>query len=102
MKDVNRAALGLDPKAYRPGQLEEGLKKKLALPIPWQFLPLQDCIDLSIFLIRTTMQLQKWLVALRGVGGAIDVATVTRTDGFKIVQIKELRGDDDLVFGRSY
>jgi len=43
-------------------QLNEDLKKKLALPIPWQFLPLQDCIDLCVFLIRTTIQLQRLLV----------------------------------------
>jgi hypothetical protein len=56
-------------------------------------LPLQDCVDLCIFLVRTTIELQKWLVAVRGVGGAIDVATITRTDGFKAIQIKEVRGD---------
>jgi hypothetical protein len=77
-----------------PTQLNEELKKKLALPIPWQFLPLQDCIDLCVFLIRTTIQLQRLLVVLRGVGGAIDIATITRTDGFRTVQVKELKGDD--------
>jgi hypothetical protein len=78
----------------QPDKFNVELKNKLALPIPWQFLPLQDCIDLCIFLIRTTIQLQRLLVVLRGVGGAIDIATITRTDGFKTVQIKELKGDD--------
>lgn len=73
--------------------LEIALRKKLQLPIPWQFLPLQDCVDLCILLIRTTIQLQQWMVSVRGVGGAIDVATITRTDGFKAIQIKELRGE---------
>jgi hypothetical protein len=73
--------------------LEAELKKRFGLPIPWQFLPLQDCVDLCIFLVRTTIELQKWLVSVRGVGGAIDVATITRTDGFKAIQIKEVRGD---------
>jgi hypothetical protein len=85
----------------QPVQLEIELKKKLGLAIPWQFLPLQDCIDLCIFLIRTTIQLQQWLVAVRGVGGAIDVATITRTDGFKVVQIKELKGDNFFATVRS-
>jgi hypothetical protein len=45
----------------------------------------------------------RWLLgALRGVGGAIDVATITRTDGFRVVQIKELKGDDVSTYSRSY
>lgn len=40
--------------------------KDLGLPIPYQFLPLQDCVDLAILLIRTTAELQKFLVDIRG------------------------------------
>jgi hypothetical protein len=69
------------------------LTNQLSLPIPYQFLPLQDCIDLSIFLIKTTIELQKWSIGIRGVGGAIDVATITRTDGFTDIQRKKIRGD---------
>jgi hypothetical protein len=105
---VDRLIQGFDPMLTRHVQdilkisaqqrqtdeaLADELKKKLLLPIPWQFLPLQDCVDLCIFLVRTTIQLQKWLVSVRGVGGAIDVATITRTGGFKAVQIKEVKGD---------
>lgn len=67
--------------------------QSLAMPIPYQFLPLQDCVDLSMFLIKTTATLQRWAVNVRGVGGAIDVATVTRTDGFKAVQEKQIAGE---------
>lgn len=67
--------------------------KKLQVPIPFPFLPLQDCVDLSIFLIRTTMSIQRWQVGIRGVGGAIDVATITRTEGFEPVQQKKIRGE---------
>jgi hypothetical protein len=67
--------------------------KKLQVPIPFPFLPLQDCVDLSIFLIRTTINIQRWQVGIRGVGGAIDVATITRTEGFKPVQQKKIRGE---------
>jgi hypothetical protein len=80
------------PPAQRRADLDSELRKKFTLPIPWQFLPLQDCVDLCVFLVRTTIQLEQWLVYVRGVGGAIDVATITRTDGFKAVQIKEVRG----------
>ena len=67
--------------------------KKIGVNIPYPFLPLQDCVDLSIFLIRTTMSIQRWQVGIRGVGGAIDVATITRTEGFQPIQRKEIRGE---------
>jgi hypothetical protein len=72
-------------------KLLDGLRQ-LGVGIPYQFLPLQDCIDLSIFLIRTTMTIQTWQVNVRGVGGPIDVATITRTEGFRPIQQKQLMG----------
>lgn len=71
----------------------ENLKKTQIKQIPYAFLPLQDCIDVSIFLIRTTMLMQKWLVDIRGVGGAIDVAVITKTEGFKEIQQKIICGE---------
>jgi len=61
--------------------------------IPYQFLPLQDCVDLSILLVRTTAQIMQYVTDIRGVGGAVDVATVTRTQGFSHVQTKQIRGE---------
>jgi hypothetical protein len=45
----------------RHANLHEELAKKFVLRIPWQFLPLQDCVDLSIFLVRTIIELQRWM-----------------------------------------
>lgn len=103
---VNRLLKGFDPRLPsmaqsilnlsddQKTQLERGLGPMLSSRIPYQFLPLQDCVDLSIFLIRTTMEIQAWMVAVRGVGGAIDVATITRTDGFTPVQQKSIKGQE--------
>jgi len=77
----------------QPDPLETELKAKFTAKIPWQFLPLQDCVDLSIFMLRATITLQKWIVDVRGVGGAIDVATITRTEGFQYVQQKQIAGE---------
>ena len=74
----------------QPDPLEIEFASELSAKIPWQFLPLQDCVDLCIFAIRSTITLQKWVVDVRGVGGAIDVATVTRTEGFKYIQQKKI------------
>ena len=73
--------------------LRQKVLQRLSMPIPYQFLPLQDCVDLAIFLIRTTATLQGWAAGTRGVGGAIDVATITRTDGFRAIQQKEIVGE---------
>lgn len=74
-------------------KLSEFLRNRTAIPIPYQFLPLQDCVNLCIFLVRTTIVLQTWMVGVRGVGGFIDVATVTRTGGFNAVQQKTIVGE---------
>ena len=65
----------------------------LQMQIPLPVLPLQDCIDLAIFFIRTTIDAQKLTVGVRGCGGPIDVATITRLEGFKFVQAKQIRGE---------
>lgn len=109
---TNRLIKGFDPQlpsliqdflklnGEQKTSLEKYLEGALSLPIPYQFLPLQDCVNLSIFLIRTTMEIQNWAVGVRGVGGAIDVATITRTDGFNAVQQKSVVGQK-LIIRRS-
>jgi hypothetical protein len=77
----------------RRDALIDDLKPKLAVAIPYQFLPLQDCVSLAIFIIRTTITLQTWQVGVRGVGGSIDLATITRTEGFNYIQQKEISGE---------
>jgi hypothetical protein len=63
------------------------------LKVPHQFLPLQDCVDLSILLIKTTSDVMKYTTDIRGVGGAIDVATVTKARGYENVQFKCIQGE---------
>ncbi len=63
---------------------------QLQLQIPFPVLPLQDCIDLAVFLIKTTATAQNLSIGVRGVGGAIDVAVITQRDGLAIIQRKEL------------
>jgi len=73
--------------------LNSFLQQNFDVPVPYQFLPLQDCVDLSIFLIRATITLQAWTLGIRGVGGHIDVATITKSEGFKSVQQKTIQGE---------
>ncbi len=90
--DILIGTLKLDP------MLKSNLKTMLqpvSMQIPLQMLPLQDCVDLAIFFLRTTINGQRLTVGLRGVGGPIEVATITRGEGFKFVQRKQILGEGD-------
>jgi hypothetical protein len=79
--------------------LQERVRQDFQFPIPYQMLPLQDCIDLAICLIRSTIIFQDLAVLQRGVGGPIDVAVITRPGRLQFVQKKEIRGE--AVHGRQ-
>jgi hypothetical protein len=57
---------------------------------------LQECVDLATFPVRTTIDTQRFIAGLRGVGGEIAVATITASEGLRWVQRKEPRGDAPL------
>jgi hypothetical protein len=93
-------SLGIAPEHRNPNELYNQLKVKVGAPIPWQFLPLQDCVDLAMFLIKTTIAYQRFTVGIRGVGGATDVAAITR-DGVNDIQMKQISGEREHPTGRS-
>ena len=102
---VHRLISGYDPSLFHVAQeflkcsdqqrneLHEYVNGKVQASIPFPFLPLQDCVNLAILLIRATMTIQTFTVGVRGVGGPIDVVTITRTDGFRRIQLKEIAGE---------
>jgi hypothetical protein len=92
LPELTKNFLNLDEK--KRDELRQYLQSNLQTPVPFAFLPLQDCVDLAIFLIRTTIVMQHWLLGVRGVGGAIDVAVITRTDGFNEIQKKRIKGEE--------
>jgi hypothetical protein len=72
----------------------EAAISRLQMPLPLQAMPLQDCVDLAVFFIRTTIAGQSLTIGTRGVGGPIDVATVTRSRGLEFIRRKQVRVDD--------
>jgi hypothetical protein len=78
-------------------KLSTDLPVKSSIRLPIQFLPLQDCVDLCTYFIRTTIGMQTFLPSVRGVGGEIDVATITRTEGLKILHEKRVRADKPII-----
>jgi hypothetical protein len=99
---VGRLLSGFDPAAIgaiqrhlaldagKADDLRQKLMSEFGLQIPFQALPLQDCVDLAAFLVGMTSAVQRWTTGLRGVGGAIDVATITRAEGFAAIKQKKI------------
>ena len=73
--------------------LEAELQRQFGYRFPTGSLPLQDCVDLAIFLVRTTISAQALAATERVVGGTIEVATVTQHEGLQWVQGKEIHGE---------
>jgi hypothetical protein len=86
---IAQQALSLTPQQI--ATLVGAIQPLLQLPIPIQFMPLQDHVDLATFFIRTTIDAQSLTVGLRGCGGPIDVATITRRQGFHFIKQKVIR-----------
>jgi hypothetical protein len=93
--DIVKNKLGLSEDQVR--DLGQELRQ-LQLHVPIEILPLQDCVDLAIFFIRATIEAQKLTVDIRGAGGPIEVATITRNDGLRYIQRKVILGEG----GRNY
>lgn len=77
-------------------QLRQALEP-LQMPIPLVAMPLQDCVNLAIFFIRTTITAQQLTVGIRGVGGPIDVAIITRNEGLQFIQRKKIVGEVGMI-----
>jgi hypothetical protein len=85
-----QTALGLP--AVDMAKVRQALEPvRMRLPLP--AMPLQDCVDLAILFVKTTVEVQRLTVGVRGCGGPIDVATITREQGMRFVQRKEIRGE---------
>jgi len=72
------------------------IAQPIELIFPLQAMALQDLVDAAILLVRTTIETQRLTAMVRGCGGPIDAVTITRRDGVKPVQEKEVRGERTL------
>ena len=88
LESIIKAVLNLDDSQM--AKLVPVLQANLAAKIPYDMLPLQDCIDLASFLINATIRTQSLSVAVRGVGGEIELAVITREKGFEQLHEKHL------------
>jgi hypothetical protein len=99
---IQRLVMGYDPRlgllptwAKLDDPAKEGFKKELSelqYYIPYQFLLLQDGIDLSLALVQVTVDMQRFSFgtigsqgSIPGIGGAVDVLVI---DPYKLSWIK--------------
>jgi len=100
---ADRLIDGFDPRIgklswFRSEFTNELSKLKYILMI--EAMTLQDAIDFSIFLIRTTIDMQRFSDGIildpgevAGTGGPIDICVIQPNEGFSWVQKKQLSGD---------
>ncbi|MCE7699793.1 MAG: hypothetical protein K8E24_013590, partial [Methanobacterium paludis] len=61
---------------------------KLSAPMITPAMPIQDAIDLAQFLIETTINFSRFTPGAQTVGGPIEIAAVTKHEGFKWIKRK--------------
>jgi hypothetical protein len=97
---LNRLILGLGfdigPALVKHGlpaeqavRLQEELVRDLYATLSVPAMPIQDAIDLARFLVETTIGFVRFAVFLpKSVGGAVEIAAITKHEGFRWVQRK--------------
>ncbi len=69
-------------------RIAQGLRDRLSVPMVIPPMPIQDAIDLARFLCRNNYNFSKFAPGAPTVGGPVDIATITKHEGFKWVQRK--------------
>jgi hypothetical protein len=80
----------------------EEIRRMLSVPWAWQGMPLGETIDLARFLVDTTINFVRFTPGDASVGGPIEIAALTKHEGFKWVQRKhyyppELNPTEDVI-----
>ena len=70
------------------------LKPQMQAPLIFPPMPIQDAIDLAEFLVHTAIQFSRFLPGPKVVGGPIEIAAITRHEGYKWIRRKHYYGED--------
>ena len=102
---VNRLVKGCDPSLLRhfadqyPTEIGTSIldhfKKwdsQTNVTLPYDSMPLQDCIDLAVLLIDTTIRLQSLSMTDRGVGGQVEIMAITPEGGTEWIRRRTTNG----------
>ncbi len=78
--------LGVQPNNVQ--SVLNSIQQKCHAPLVIPAMPIQDAIDLSEFLIDLTIKFSKFNIGAPTVGGPIEIAAITKYEGFKWVKRK--------------
>lgn len=96
---LSRLLLGVGVK-FRDLLIEEGLpekdadevakkvRSKLEAPVVLGAMPIQDAIELAKFMVQTTIGFMRFNLGAETVGGPIEIAAITKHEGFKWIDRK--------------
>ncbi len=81
-------SLGISPD--QAGRAAEVIKDRLTVPLVQEPMPFMDALDLAEFFVDLTCRYTRFLpVGATTVGGPIDVAGITKHEGFKWIKRKQ-------------
>lgn len=83
---VLQQRLGVPPDQVGPAM--EIIQQGLDLPLVQPPMPIQDAIDLAEFLVETTIKFSRFTPGAPTVGGPIELAAITKHEGFKWIRRK--------------
>jgi|SRR5271165_4220168 len=92
----SQALPGLLKGLLKPEHLADEVMKVLApqlqASVIFAPMPIQDAIDLAEFLVHTAIQFSRFLPGAQVVGGPIEIAAITKHEGFKWIRRKHYYG----------
>jgi hypothetical protein len=102
---ISRLILGTSPRIYKILQenisdkkIYDGIfrtmQEELVAPIIIAPMPIKDAIDVAEFLVDTTINFSKFIPGAPSVGGPIDIAAITKHEGFKWIKRKHYYNND--------
>lgn len=86
LADVLRDDLGVPFEQIAPAM--QIIDSKLEAPLLYAPMPIQDAIDLAIYLVEVSIMFSRFMPGAPTVAGPIDVASITKHEGFKWVRRK--------------
>lgn len=97
---ISRLIFGVDPQlptvleqalgvpSQQTGPATQVIQQHLTLPVIQNAMPFQDALDLADFLVDTTIRLTRFMPGPSTVGGPIELAGITKHEGFKWIKRK--------------
>lgn len=102
---ISRIILGLSPRIYQIlddnitdkiiyEKILKTFQEELIAPLIIAPMPIKDTIDVAEFLVETTINFSKFSPGAPTVGGPIDIAAITKHEGFKWIKRKYYYNND--------